>query len=79
MPRGPFDLVLCRNLAFTYFEEELQRRVLGRIAHRLAIGGALVLGAHETLPTGCTGFDRVKPRLPVWRASLDGDGASSDG
>jgi chemotaxis protein methyltransferase CheR len=47
-PDGPFDLVLCRNLAFTYFDDDLQREILARIAERLR--GALVIGGHETLP-----------------------------
>ncbi len=56
MPAGPFDLVLCRNLAFTYFAEDLQRRVVKRIARRLVEGGVLVLGSHESLPKGTKGF-----------------------
>lgn len=52
MPAGPFDLVLCRNVAFTYFEEPLQTRVGRGIARRLTPGGALVIGAHEQLPEG---------------------------
>jgi len=31
-PSGPFDLVLCRNLAFTYFDLSLQREVAWRLA-----------------------------------------------
>jgi len=49
-PAGLFDLVLCRNLAFTYFDFALQRRVLSQIALRLRPGGVLVLGRHEALP-----------------------------
>jgi chemotaxis protein methyltransferase CheR len=49
-PRGPFDLILCRNLAFTYFDEELQHRVLSRIRSRLRPCGILVIGPHESLP-----------------------------
>lgn len=49
-PDGPFDLVLCRNLAFTYFDTTLQRDVLALLAHAVSPGGALVLGTHETLP-----------------------------
>jgi len=52
MPDGPFDLVLCRNLAFTYFDAAGQRAVLGGIAARLAAGGYLAIGGHETLPEG---------------------------
>jgi chemotaxis protein methyltransferase CheR len=50
MPAGPFDLILCRNLAFTYFESEAQRSVLKKLAKRLVPGGFLLIGAHEALP-----------------------------
>jgi chemotaxis protein methyltransferase CheR len=52
---GSFDLVLCRNVAFTYFEEGLQREVAERLAASLHPGGALALGAHETLPAAISG------------------------
>jgi chemotaxis protein methyltransferase CheR len=45
-----FDLVLCRNLAFTYFTPDVQRAVLARLATALRPGGALVIGLHERLP-----------------------------
>jgi len=32
---GPFDLVLCRNLAFTCFDEDLQRETLSRITETM--------------------------------------------
>lgn len=49
-PEGPFELVLCRNVAFTYFDVPLQREVLARIRSRLAPGGELVIGKGEKLP-----------------------------
>jgi chemotaxis protein methyltransferase CheR len=49
-PRGPFDLVLCRNVAFTYFAPAAQRAVLERLAAAVRPGGALVIGLHEALP-----------------------------
>lgn len=49
-PAGRFDLVLCRNLIFTYFDDVLQREVLGHIIERMHDGAAIVLGAHEHLP-----------------------------
>lgn len=49
-PRGPLDLVLCRNLAFTYFDAAAQRGFLDRVVERLRPGGALVIGRHERLP-----------------------------
>ncbi len=50
MPDGPFQLILCRNLAFTYFAPELQREVLARLLSRLAADGCLVIGCHERVP-----------------------------
>lgn len=49
-PPGRFDLVLCRNLAFTYFAPALQEAVLERIAASLQPRGFLVIGSHEHLP-----------------------------
>jgi chemotaxis protein methyltransferase CheR len=49
-PDGPFDLILCRNVAFTYFEPPLQQKVLTRLLEHLSVPGYLVLGADERLP-----------------------------
>jgi chemotaxis protein methyltransferase CheR len=57
-PDGPFDLVMCRNLAFTYFDLDLQRTAAARLATALRPGGALVLGAHEALPAD---LDKLEP------------------
>lgn len=67
MPPGPFDLILCRNLAFTYFDEDGQRAVLRRLVRRLVPGGALVLGGHERLPENDC-LDALCPGPPIWRA-----------
>lgn len=56
-PAGPFDLVLCRNLAFTYFAPAVQKRVLARVAERLLPGGCLVIGAQEELPEPTAPFN----------------------
>jgi chemotaxis protein methyltransferase CheR len=71
VPDERFDLVLCRNVALTYFEPELQRRVVRRIAGALHVGGALVVGIHESLPPSIDelvpwpGTRAVFRRLPV--------------
>jgi chemotaxis protein methyltransferase CheR len=49
-PEGLFDLILCRNVAFTYLEPSLQRDVLDRLVDQLAVPGFFVIGAHEKLP-----------------------------
>lgn len=51
-PSGDFDLVLCRNLAFTYFNEQLQAATLAILAERLRAEGVLVIGRRESLPPG---------------------------
>ena len=50
MPARRFDLILCRNLVFTYFSIDLQQQLLAELQLRLRAGGALVIGAHEALP-----------------------------
>jgi chemotaxis protein methyltransferase CheR len=67
MPSGSFDLVLCRNLVFTYFEPSFQLLVAKRILGRLVPGGLLVLGGHETLPSGDWPLDRPLGGLPIYR------------
>ena len=59
VPDGPFHLILCRNLAFTYFAERLQDEILACITRQLIPGGVLVIGSHESLPPGHT-------RLAPW-------------
>jgi chemotaxis protein methyltransferase CheR len=49
---GRFDLVLCRNLVFTYFDEMLQTRILKNLSAHMQPHGVLVIGAHEALPIG---------------------------
>jgi chemotaxis protein methyltransferase CheR len=49
-PAGPFDLVLCRNVAFTYLAAAGQRTALARLTGALRPGGALAIGVHESLP-----------------------------
>ncbi len=56
MPAGLFDLILCRNLVFTYYNESLQYELLEKIKRKLKTGGCLVIGSHEHLPSNITGF-----------------------
>lgn len=67
LPEGPFDLVLCRNLAFTYFDEPGQRALLARICTRLRPGAALVIGRKETLPEPHPDLVRWAGAAPVYR------------
>jgi chemotaxis protein methyltransferase CheR len=67
MPDGPFDLLLCRNLVFTYFDAARQRALLRRLFDRLRPGGVLVLGQGETLPDGDGPLAPLDPSLPLYR------------
>lgn len=71
VPAGPFDMVLCRNLAFTYFDMDLQKKILEWIQDSLFEGGALVLGIHESLPDGVTGFCPWIPNMRIYRKYTD--------
>jgi chemotaxis protein methyltransferase CheR len=67
MPTGPFDLILCRNLVFTYFEARLQGTLLERLLSTMTRNGLLVLGGHEALPPNDWPFDRPYGALPIYR------------
>ena len=54
-PDGPFDLILCRHLAFTYFDEQAQVGILRQLTDRLHRGGALVIGKQEAFPSAADG------------------------
>jgi len=70
-PGDAFDLVLCRNLAFTYFDLDIQRTTAARVAAVLRLGGVLVLGAHETLPAGFDKLERWDSNEQIYRRSTD--------
>jgi chemotaxis protein methyltransferase CheR len=72
-PQGPFDLILCRNLVFTYFSESLRRMTLERIRRELGPGGALVIGLRERLPEGAAGLAGWDSRLKIYRKVSSGE------
>ncbi len=63
-PKGRFDLVLCRNLAFTYFDDAVQLKVLRSIVAAMRDDAALVLGVHEKVPEEAEGL--FIERLPIY-------------
>lgn len=66
-PAGPFHLILCRNLAFTYFDEAVQRGVAAHLTEALHPGGALVLGSHEELPASAPDLHSWLPEVSIYR------------
>jgi chemotaxis protein methyltransferase CheR len=70
VPDGIFHLILCRNLAFTYFDEKSQCEILRRLTDKLAPGGALIIGKGESLPEGQWAIERCPLAMGVYRKSL---------
>lgn len=73
LPDGPFDLILCRNLVFTYFDAGSQSVILGRVLDRLVAGGALVIGNTEDLPQRPAGLSHWGRGLGVYRKAGPAD------
>ncbi len=67
LPAGVYHLVLCRNLVFTYFDEDRQRRSVADLARGMPKGGILVLGKHERLPADCPEFEIVSADNAILR------------
>jgi chemotaxis protein methyltransferase CheR len=67
VPDGIFQLILCRNLAFTYFDETSQREMLRRLTDKLVPGGALIIGKLESLPEGHWEIEPWSPSMGVYR------------
>ena len=67
MPEGPFDLVLCRYLAFTYFDRRGRELALRGIVDRLRPDGVLMIGARERPRADSAGIAPMHPKLGLWR------------
>lgn len=67
VPAGPFDVIFCRNTAFTYFNRMTQVSVLSKFETALRPGGYLVIGSHETLVGDTQAFQHVVAGAPVYR------------
>ena len=73
-PEGPFHLILCRNLAFTYFDEILQIKTMQTLSDKLIPGGALIIGKLESLPDGPWKIQPWSTRLGVYQKALGTQG-----
>lgn len=56
--QGPFDIILCRNVLI-YFSPQDKAKVVANLVRQLKKGGALIVGATETI----TGFDARLKRV----------------
>lgn len=65
---GRFDLILCRNAAFTYFDEAPRLAVARNFASALSPGGWLVIGRTEKLPEAAGPyFEPAYPEEKIFR------------
>ena len=65
---GLFQLILCRNAAFMYFDAASQLKAARKFAKRLVIGGILSIGISETLPEAARElFEPVSLKLGFYR------------
>lgn len=62
-----FHLVLCRNLAFTYFSSSLQQVVLKKILSIMENNGVLVTGTHEHIDWKSAGLVPWAEHMPLYR------------
>ena len=75
LPVGLFDLILCRNLVFTYFDDARQLKVVSRLVDAMHDDAALVIGVHEKLPEGAEGLSMWFDKQRIYRKS----GSTIDG
>ena len=65
-PFTRMHIVSCRNVLI-YFKPEAQTRVLLKLMFAVEMGGVLVLGKSESLPSENTGFDALSVKGKIFR------------
>ena len=67
VPATALQLILCRNLVYTYYDEDLQREITQRLVDALQPGGLLVVGSHEALPADVPGFTPLSCNRAIYK------------
>jgi chemotaxis protein methyltransferase CheR len=60
-----FDIVLCRNVAI-YFTEDDRARLFGNVAKNMAKDGSLIVGSTESITGVCPGFQPLRHLRSVY-------------
>jgi chemotaxis protein methyltransferase CheR len=55
-PVTNFQVVFLRNSLLTYYQDELKAPAFQKVFDSLARGGFLIIGTHETIPSGVRGL-----------------------
>lgn len=66
-PRGKYQVVLCRNLAFTYFASQVQQEIIRQISQVMEQGGVLITGRHELPAFAGSDFEPWVEHLPIFQ------------
>jgi len=66
-PGGMYHVVLCRNLAFTYFDQEAREQSLKRLSMATEKGGVLITGRHELLAVEGPDFVPWIEHMPIFQ------------
>jgi chemotaxis protein methyltransferase CheR len=64
---GSYALILCRNLVFTYYDDDLQLELLRQMTAVLQSNGYIVVGSHERVPPGCQNIRLQRGRPYFWQ------------
>jgi len=67
VPATALQLILCRNLVYTYYDVGLQCEITQRLGDAMQSGGLLVLGSHETLPGDVPGFTPMSCNRAIYK------------
>ncbi len=70
-PGRDFDIVFLRNSVLTYYEEKLKKRAFEKVLSRLAPGGILIIGSHESIPFETSDLAGVEAYPYVFRRATE--------
>lgn len=67
LPPERIHLILCRHVAFTYFDQPLHCQMLDRLVSKLTPGGILVTGKQAPLPRLPAPLTEFGRRMGIYR------------